>query len=90
MSEKYQTLELNQLFFWLKTIVIDLIRLKIGAIQRITHRDRLEILQTIATHLTISRLYTYLDKLYVLANQAASGMNLNHALAVDEIFTQLI
>jgi DNA polymerase-3 subunit delta' len=90
LSEKYQALELSQLFFWLKTLVTDLIRLKANAIARITHADQSERLQTMAAHLTAPDLYAYLDKLYAVDNQIARGMNLNHGLVVDEVFCGML
>jgi DNA polymerase-3 subunit delta' len=89
LSEKYKTLELNRLLFWLKTVTSDLIRLKSNAAVRMMHSDKLSLLDPIAARLNIADLYAYLDKLYFLDSQVEQGMNLNHGLVVDTVYCAL-
>lgn len=89
-AEKYQPLPLDKLCFWLKTIIIDLIRLKAKVPIRLINSDQLNQLQEIAATLDAMRLYTYLDKVYAVSCQVARGMNLNAALVVDEIFCGIL
>ncbi len=90
LAEKYQALGLNKLFFWTKTMVVDVIRLKAGGTAHIVHSDQMDKLQMIGAHLNAAELYAYLDKLYVLGDQIARGMNLNAGLVVDEVFCGML
>lgn len=89
LSERYKTLPLAKLFFWATTFVTDLIRLKTGANDRLMHVDQIDLLTSMNTQFTVADLYSYLDTLYTLTNQVARGLNLNHGLAVDQVFCGL-
>lgn len=86
LSEKYKSFELKILLFWLKTMTMDLIRLKAGLSEAIMHIDQKNLLTILAAKMKTIDLFAYLDKLYALTDTATKGLNLNHGLVVDNVF----
>ena len=89
LAEKYKVLETEVLFFWIKSIVVDLIRLKIGAKERMIHIDKYTLLTDCISRISVVNLFNYLDNLYRLEAQV-STFNLNGLLVVDEIFCGIL
>jgi DNA polymerase III subunit delta' len=85
LAEKYKALDYAALFFWIKTIVVDLIHLKMGTKERIMHIDQSALLEACVSKMNGMNLFFYLDKIYHL-EEKVNEFNLNPLLVIDEIF----
>lgn len=85
LAEKYKALDHAALFFWIKTIVMDLIYLKCGVKEKMIHIDQFALFDSCISRLSGAYLFSYLDQIYRLEAKVRQ-FNLNPLLVIDEVF----
>ena len=80
---------LSEIFVWLESIVMDLIRLKLNlTLDQLTNQDTINLLQTLHEKISISSLFVYLDTLNKMRRKANLS-NLNQQLVLEDLFYTL-
>lgn len=80
---------LSEIFAWLESMIMDLIRLKLDiSIHHLTNKDIINLLQNLDHKTQINALFTYLDVLNE-ARHKANLSNLNQQLILEDLFCTL-